>query len=81
MKSQTIKTNLFIITNENGNKFIKSYETIVAEIIGQEIICNGTYSKTTTAHINHVATIMNKKIVSNNERPEFNKLPYGIRIK
>ena len=81
MKTQTIKTNLFIVTDENGNKFIKSYETIVAEIIGNEIICNGSYSKTTSSHIKHIATIMNKTIIKSDERPSFDMLPYGIRIK
>ena len=81
MKNQFIKQNLFIIHDDKDQKFIQSYETIVAEIKGSKIICNGTYSKTTTAHINHIAQIMDKQVVRSYEKPEFVKLPVGTKIK
>jgi hypothetical protein len=71
IKEQFIKQNLFIITDEKLNKFIKSYNTIVASIIGDEIICNGCYSKTTTNHINYISTILNKKVIKSNDKPIF----------
>ena len=81
MKTQTIKTNLFIVTYKNGNKAIKSYNTMVAAIEGNNIICYGSYSKTTTAHIKYISQIMNKAIIWNDEKVEFTKLPYGTKIK
>lgn len=80
MKNQFIKQNLFIVHDAEGKKFIQSYETIVAQIKGKKIICNGTYSKTTTAHINHIAQIMDKQVVWSYETPEFVKLPVGTKI-
>jgi hypothetical protein len=81
MKTQFIKTNLFIVHNDNGQKFIQSYETIVAEIIGNEIICYGKYSNTTTRHIKHIAQIMDKTIVESDQKPYFKKFEYGVKIK
>jgi hypothetical protein len=58
--------------------FVKSYNTIVAEvcILDETIYQLGKYSKTTQRHINNVANHFNYKVVMRIELPinHFNKL-------
>lgn len=69
-----LKDNLYL----NGSEVI-SYETVVAHIKGNKLIEHGKYSRTTSAHIRHVASLMNLSIVSSTERPEFEKFEGGVR--
>lgn len=41
-----------VIDNENGTLQLKSYETIVAEIVKGDLRIHGWYSATTARHIN-----------------------------
>jgi hypothetical protein len=54
-KLDKYKENLSIITDSDGNRFIKSYETVVAHLTNEGIIQLGWWSKTTQKHINYVS--------------------------
>ena len=54
-KLDKYKENLSIITDSDGNRFIKSYETVVAHLTNEGVIQLGWWSKTTQKHINYVA--------------------------
>lgn len=73
-----IKENLFI----KDQRYIISYETTVAEIIGDKIEVNAQYSRTTSKHINEVADIFKisrSKIFKSKERGVFWDHSYGVR--
>jgi hypothetical protein len=79
METTKIKANLFIVTDKKGNRYIQSYETIVAHISDGVIYSNGKYSNTTTKHIYHIAKLFNLSIVNSNEKKKFIKLPFGVQ--
>jgi hypothetical protein len=49
------KQNLSIVTDSDGNRYIKSYETLVAHLTNEGVIQFGWWSVTTQKHINYVA--------------------------
>ena len=63
----------------DGSK-VYSYETHVATISGSQLIENGKYSNTTTKHIQKVAKLYGLTIVKSTERPDFNKLDFGVKV-
>jgi len=71
-----IKDNLYI----KGNKVI-SYETIVAEIKGNELIENGRYTRTTSKHIHLISRILDLNIVPSKVKMKdsFYKHDYGVK--
>ena len=76
--AEKIENNLFII-RENGNAFIQSYATIVAEIKFDNIIVNGKYSKSTTSHIKTISTKYNLPILMNDAKMNYYKFGYGVK--
>jgi len=46
--------NLSLVINSDGT-FLKSYETLVAKVNGQELEVLGYWSQTTSKHINYAA--------------------------
>ena len=64
------------ISIENGK--VTSYETHVANIVGNELQVFGKYSQTTTRHLKQVAKEYGLKIVMiSNEKQSFRKLGVG----
>ncbi len=61
-KLDKYKENLSIVTDSDGNRFIKSYDTLVAHVTNQGIIQVGYWSKTTQKHINYVGREFNLPI-------------------
>jgi hypothetical protein len=53
-KFDKYKSNLSIVEVEY-DKYVKSYDTLVARIEGDKLVILGWYSATTTKHINYVA--------------------------
>ena len=39
-----------VIVCDNGDRYLRSYSTIVAAVINNKCYCNGIYSQTTTRH-------------------------------
>jgi hypothetical protein len=68
--------NMFV----DGNKFF-SFVTHVATIDGNKLIENGKYSQTTSKHIIKYARMHNLEVVESKERPEFDMLWSGVKIK
>lgn len=68
--------NMFV----DGNKFI-SFTTHVATIDGNKLIENGKYSHTTSKHVRKYARLHGLEVVESKERPEFEMLWSGVRIK
>ena len=68
--------NMFV----DGNKFI-SFTTHVATIEGDKLIENGRYSATTSKHVSKFANARGLKVIRSNERPKFNMLWPGVKIK
>ena len=68
--------NMFV----DGNKFI-SFTTHVATIDGNKLIENGKYSQTTSKHVRKYARLHGLEVVESKERPEFDMLWLGVRIK
>lgn len=62
MKLDKYKNNLSIVTKGNYD-YIKSYDTLVARIEGDEIIQHKWYSVTTQKHINYAAKQLNKRLI------------------
>jgi len=60
IKTEIMKTfkkynqNLSLVINNEGT-FVKSYETLVAKVNGQELEVLGYWSQTTSKHINYAA--------------------------
>ena len=64
------------ISIENGK--VTSYETHVANIVGNELQVFGKYSPTTTRHLKQVANDYGLKIVMlSNKKQAFKKLALG----
>ena len=53
-KFKKYKQNLSLVTNNEGT-FVKSYNTLVAKVNGDELEVLGYWSQTTTKHINYAA--------------------------
>jgi hypothetical protein len=70
-----IKQNLAI----DGN-FIISYLTKVAEIHPDKIVELGKFSHTTSRHIEYVAKLKGLPVVKATNRPNFEKLYYGVKV-
>ncbi len=64
-KLDKYKENLSIITDSDGNRFIKSYETVVAHLTNESIIQLGWWSKTTQKHINYVSIRFGLPVIKN----------------
>ena len=64
----------------DGNKVI-SYTTHVATIDKGRLVLNGIYSQSTSRQMSKVAQLFDLLIVLSKERPEFEKLPVGIKLK
>jgi len=71
-----IKANLFI----NG-KSVQSYATHVADIIGNEIVEVGKFSRTTTRHIGDVARVTGFRVKQQPklQKPDFWKFEMGVK--
>ncbi len=70
-----VRNNLFVVDNR-----IISYQTEVAFIDGNSINECGKFSRTTTRHIDEVASLLGKRIISSKTKPDFYKYEMGIRI-
>ena len=72
-----VSNNLFIVDDR-----IISYETEVAVIYEDSINELGKFSRTTTKHIQKVASLLGKKIIRtlSKTKPDFYKHEMGIRI-
>jgi hypothetical protein len=64
-KLDKYRENLSIITDSDGNRFIKSYETVVAHLTNENIIQLGWWSKTTQKHINYVSIRFGLPVIKN----------------
>ena len=53
-KFNKYKQNLSLVTNNEGT-FVKSYNTLVAKVNGDELEVLGWWSRTTSKHINYAA--------------------------
>jgi hypothetical protein len=53
-KFNKYKQNLSLVTNNEGT-FVKSYNTLVAKVNGDDLEVLGYWSQTTTKHINYAA--------------------------
>lgn len=67
-----IRKNLFI----SGN-YVISYDTKVAKIKDNKIYELGKYSRTTSKHIYHIASLFNLELVRNNKKQVFWKYEMG----
>lgn len=72
-----VRNNLFVVEDR-----IISYETEVAYIYDDSIKEKGKFSRTTTKHIQKVANLLGKRIIStpSKTKPDFYKHEMGIRI-
>ena len=66
MKFPKYKQNLSIVRNNTG-KYIKSYDTLVAKIEGDELIQLGWWSVTTQKHINYAAHYLGLTLIKDYE--------------
>ncbi len=71
-----IKANLFI----NGKR-VYSYDTHVADIVGNEIIEVGKFSRTTTRHIGDVAGITGFRVKDQGKLAKINFFKYEMGVK
>lgn len=62
MKLKKYKQNLSLVIVE-GIVYVKSYETLVAKVEGNNLIQLGYWSVTTQKHINYAAKEMNLNLV------------------
>jgi hypothetical protein len=69
-----LKDNLFRV-----NDTIISYDTEVATISGKKLIEHGKYSRTTSKHISHVASLYGLEIVRAKEKEPFYQYEYGVK--
>ena len=69
-----LKNNLFRV-----NDTIISYDTEVATISGKKLIEHGKYSRTTSKHISHVASLYGLEIVRAKEKEPFYQYEYGVK--
>ena len=67
-----IKKNLFI-----KNNYVISYETKVAKIKDNKLYELGRFSRTTSKHIYHVASLFNLEVVRSDQRQVFWKYEMG----
>jgi len=73
-----IRENLYL---EDG-RVIVSYDTVVAEIVNNEIVEYGRFSRTTTKHINHIACLLGVKVQQSNlKNNNFFKYEPGVKVK
>lgn len=70
------KQNLSILQGTENKKLVKSYDTIVAEIIEDQLIVYGWYSRTTQKHINYVAQELDLNIILS---PNYEKYEYATK--
>lgn len=56
------KSNLSIVYHD-GVQYVKSYQTFVAKVEGDNLIQLGYWSMTTQKHINYAAKELNKKLI------------------
>jgi hypothetical protein len=54
-KLDKYRENLAIVTDSDGNHYIRSYETLVAHLTSEGVIQFGKWSRTTQKHINYVS--------------------------
>jgi hypothetical protein len=76
MSKVKVGHNMFL----EGNKFF-SFLTHVATIEGNKMIENGKYSATTSKHVRKYARLHGLDVVESKERPEFDMLWSGVKIK
>ncbi len=57
------KKNLCIVTDEQGNQYVKSYNTLVAKITPTALIQLGWWSVTTQRHISYAGRELNIPVV------------------
>ena len=69
------KDNLSIYESQ-GYRFVKSYDTIVAEIKGETLIVFGWWSSTTQKHINYIAQELDLTIIKSEN---YEKHQFGTR--
>lgn len=61
-KFKRYQQNLSLVYKD-GIQFVKSYETLVAKVEGDNLIQLGYWSMTTQKHINYAAKELNKKLI------------------
>lgn len=61
-KFKRYQQNLSVVYKD-GIQFVKSYETLVAKVEGDNLIQLGYWSMTTQKHINYAAKELNKKLI------------------
>jgi len=71
-----IKANLFI----NGER-VYSYDTHVADIVGNEIIEVGKFSRTTTSHIGDVARVTGFRVKDKGKLAKINFFKYEMGVR
>jgi hypothetical protein len=62
MKFKKYKQNLNIVELD-GIQYVKSYQTLVAKVEGNNLIQLGWWSVTTQKHINYVASELNLNLI------------------
>jgi hypothetical protein len=73
------KQNLHI---DLANNRVISYQTIVADIKGDQLVYRGKFSRTTSKHLSLVSSLLGLQIGGNrNDRVPFNWFEYGANVK
>ena len=73
------KQNLHIDLEKNR---VISYQTVVADIKGDQLVCRGKFSRTTTKHLSLVRSLLGLQIGGNQkDRIPFNWFEYGANVK
>ena len=81
MKIKKIKENCFVIFDNEGNKFLVSYESIIAKIDNEGVLSlgkNWAYSQTTARHRNEFLSLYYTEQL---DKPELEKLIKQGKIK
>lgn len=64
LKLKRYNQNLCLVS-KNGETFVKSYDTLVAKVDGDNLIQLGYWSVTTQKHINYAAKELDLKLIKN----------------
>lgn len=73
------KQNLHI---DLANNRVISYQTVVADIKGDQLVYRGKFSRTTSKHLSLVSSLLGLQIGGNrNDRVPFNWFEYGANVK
>ena len=81
MKIKKLKENCFVIFDNEGNKFLVSYESIIAKIDNKGVLSlgkNWAYSQTTARHRNEFLSLYYTEQL---DKPELEKLIKQDKIK